>query len=78
MIHVTCRLTAKNRDQLRDPTLGNRVGYGLPLPNCPLLMADMADIEDSMFIPGIIWGGIPPPQKKTYNNPPLTAAKFVL
>ena len=25
MIHVTCRLTAKNRDQLRDHTLGNRV-----------------------------------------------------
>ena len=25
MIHVTCRLTAKNRDQLRNPTLGNRV-----------------------------------------------------
>ena len=25
MIHVTCRLTAKNRDQLRKPTLGNRV-----------------------------------------------------
>jgi len=23
--HVTCRLTAKNRDQLRKPTLGNRV-----------------------------------------------------
>jgi len=23
--HVTCRLTAKNRDQLRNPTLGNRV-----------------------------------------------------
>ena len=22
---ATCRLTAKNRDQLRDPTLGNRV-----------------------------------------------------
>ena len=22
---VTCRLTAKNRDQLRNPTLGNRV-----------------------------------------------------
>ena len=28
MTHVTCRLTAKNRDQLRNPTLGNRVmGY---------------------------------------------------
>ena len=25
MIYVTCRLTAKNRDQLRDPTVGNRV-----------------------------------------------------
>ena len=25
MIHVTCRLTAKNRDQLRNPTPGNRV-----------------------------------------------------
>ena len=23
--HVTCRLTAKNRDELRNPTLGNRV-----------------------------------------------------
>ena len=25
MTHVTCRLTAKKLDQLRDPTLGNRV-----------------------------------------------------
>ena len=25
MTHVTCRLTAKNRDQLRNATLGNRV-----------------------------------------------------
>jgi len=24
MTHVTCRLTAKNRDWLRNPTLGNR------------------------------------------------------
>ena len=24
MTHVTCRLTAKNRDQLWNPTLGNR------------------------------------------------------
>ena len=27
MTHVTCRLTARNRDQLRNPTLG----YGLPV-----------------------------------------------
>jgi len=26
MTHVTCRLTAKNRNQLRNPALGNRVG----------------------------------------------------
>jgi len=25
MTHVICRLTAKNRDQLRNPTLGNQV-----------------------------------------------------
>ena len=25
MTHVTCRLTAKNRDRLRNPTLGNRI-----------------------------------------------------
>jgi len=25
MTHVTCRLTAKNRDQLRNPTFGNRI-----------------------------------------------------
>jgi len=25
MTHVTCRLSAKIRDQLRNPTLGNRV-----------------------------------------------------
>ena len=24
MTHITCRLTAKNRDQLRNPTLDNR------------------------------------------------------
>ena len=29
MTHVTCRLTAKNRDQLRNPTLSNE--YGLPI-----------------------------------------------
>ena len=26
MTHISCRLTAKNRDQLRNPTLGNREG----------------------------------------------------
>ena len=31
MTHITCRLTAKNRDQLRNPTLCNRVWAFLPL-----------------------------------------------
>ena len=30
MTHVTCRLTAENRDQLRNPTLGNRITFSLP------------------------------------------------
>ena len=34
MTHVTCRLTAKNRDQHRNPTLGNRV-WAIPLPFTP-------------------------------------------
>jgi len=29
MTHVTCRLTAKNRDQLRDP-IRSVIEYGLP------------------------------------------------
>jgi len=33
MIHVTCRLTAKNRDQLRNPTLDNRVRATFTLPD---------------------------------------------
>jgi len=32
MTHVTCRLTAKNRDQLRNPTIGNRVWATFTLP----------------------------------------------
>jgi len=31
MTHVTCRLTAKDRDQIRNPTLGSRAN-GLLLP----------------------------------------------
>jgi len=33
MTYVTCRLTAKNRDQLRNPTLGNRVWASFLLPS---------------------------------------------
>jgi len=30
LTHATCRLTAKNRDQLRNPTIA--IEYGLPVP----------------------------------------------
>ena len=36
MTHVTCRLTAKNRDQLRNPTLGNRVWATFTFTYCML------------------------------------------
>ena len=34
MTHVTCRLTAKNRNQLRNPTLGNRVWAAITAHLC--------------------------------------------
>ena len=38
MTHLTCRLTAKNQDQLRNPTLGNQVWatFTFTLPNLSL------------------------------------------
>ena len=37
MTHLTCRLTAKNRDQLRNPTLGNRISATFSVPFLPFL-----------------------------------------
>ena len=34
MTPITCRLTAKNRDQLRNPTLGNRVSANFFIISC--------------------------------------------
>jgi len=60
MIHVTCRLTAKNRDELRNPTLGNRVwaaftfytageGLGVQAPVSPLSsMHELTDTKTQM------------------------------
>ena len=36
MTHVTCRLATKNRDQLRNPTLGNRVRAIFTFSKCTL------------------------------------------
>ena len=37
MINVTCRLTARNRDQLRNPILSNRVWATFTILHSPLL-----------------------------------------
>ena len=54
MTHVTCRLTTKNRDQLRNPTLGNRVWATIlmshqarPLDHGPLCLAGNNTIHHS-------------------------------
>jgi len=51
MTHVTCRLTAKNRDQLRNPTLGNRVWATFTFY--------LLDVLDDDFREGQVyrWGG---------------------
>jgi len=50
MTHVTCRLTAKNRDQLRNPTLGNRVRATFLRIERPII-AIVYSIADQTFTP---------------------------
>ena len=45
MTHVTCRLTAKNLDQLRNPTLGNQV-----LATCAFLHVQFSHILCILFM----------------------------
>jgi len=70
MTHVTCRLTAKNRDQPRNPKLSNRVwatflgGYGLPnLPPTSSRRGHLTPLECEKFYrpglcPGPRWGSL--------------------
>ena len=43
MTHVTCSLTAKNRAQLRNPTLGNRVWLPLPFSSYRIIKQKIAN-----------------------------------
>ena len=45
MTHVTCRLTAKNRDQLRNPTLCNRVWTTFTIYTARLVSACETDMH---------------------------------
>jgi len=58
MTHVTCRLTAKNRDQLRNPTLGKRVRATfafLPDPNFDLTLNPNHNTNDVLNNPATIF-----------------------
>ena len=67
MTHVTCRLTAKNRDQLRNPTLGNRARATLLYPQNGdrIVTTDsvtslrpvyiMSDMREKVEKPGNVW-----------------------
>jgi len=69
MTHITCRLTAKNRDQLRNPTLGNQVWATFTfLP----LSEDEDDRQHGVFI-----GGAPTIDVKNVFNVFLFWSRFL-
>ena len=45
MTHVTCRLTAKNRDQLRNPTLGDQAWATFFTVHHLKLFLSIADVD---------------------------------
>ena len=49
MTHITCRLTAKNRDQLRNPTLSDRVWATFTFFVLFRSQADMMLSQDSTY-----------------------------
>jgi len=51
MTHVTCRLTAKNRDQLRNATLGTRV-WAIPFTHAYCTIERCSSVDTRTF-PGV-------------------------
>jgi len=58
MTHVTCRLTAKNRDQLRNSTLGNRVWATFTFLDLYMNIAFNIFSSRSISNYGISWEGL--------------------
>jgi len=58
MTHVTCRLTAKNRDQLRNSTLGNRVWATFTFLDLYMNIAFNIFSSCSISNYGISWEGL--------------------
>jgi len=50
MTHVTCRPNAKNRDQLRNPTLGNQVWATFTFYIMHLMFRVSLDVTTSYYI----------------------------
>ena len=57
MTHVTCSLTAKNRDQLRNPMLGNRVWatFTFYMPDIPVLHVEGSESPPITWFLGPTW-----------------------
>jgi len=56
MTHITCKLTAENRDQLRKPTLGNRVWATFTF----------SSLQVAARWRGVVYSGDQPPQVKAH------------
>jgi len=71
MTHVTCMLTAKNRDQLRNPKLGNRVWATFTL--CSLfLFHDNVEDRRCVLTPAVSSGSSTGVELFLTVSPPLT------
>ena len=58
MTHVTCRLTAKNPDQLRNPTLGNQVWATILFTLLPCYVASRAySAKKRPIVTDVTWSG---------------------
>ena len=78
MTHVTCRLTAKNRDPLWNPTLGNPVWATFRLPFTFLLLHRALPLTDYVQRYAITHLSDESKCKLLMLSRPLTAAKLAL
>ena len=55
MTHVTCRLTAKNRDQLLNPTRKSSMGYLYHLLRCQLTQVDLYIMAVKLWLLALVY-----------------------
>jgi len=71
MIHITCRLTAENRDQLRNATLGNRAWAIFTFYKERVLVGLQLSVNiiEATDLPGMDMSGTSDPYVKVYLLP---------